>query len=66
MGAVSCKKSVMVCGTAGADLLFMVCLVGKAARRMTGIRQGGVYANQIEIWEYEHIFYPRNEWKFTG
>ena len=31
MGAVSCKKSVMVCGTAGADLLFMVCLVGKAA-----------------------------------
>lgn len=31
MGAVSCKKSVMVCGTAGADHLFMVCLVGKAA-----------------------------------
>lgn len=47
MGAVSCKKSVMVCGSAGADLLFMVCLVGKTARRINQIQE-----QKMEIKEY--------------
>lgn len=47
MGAVSCKKSVMVCGAAGADQLFMACLVGKAERRINQIQE-----QKMEIKEY--------------
>lgn len=47
MGAVSFKNSVTVCGSAGADLLFMVCLVGKAARRINQIQE-----QKMEIKEY--------------
>ena len=37
----------MVCGTAGAGLLFMVCLVGKTARRINQIQE-----QKMEIKEY--------------
>lgn len=47
MGAVSFKNSVMVCGSAGAELLFMVCLVGKTARRINQIQE-----QKMEIKEY--------------
>ena len=47
MGAVSFKNSVMVCGSAGADLLFMVCFVRKTARRINQIQE-----QKMEIKEY--------------
>lgn len=47
MGAVSFKNSVMVCGAAGADLLFMVCFVRKTARRINQIQE-----QKMEIKEY--------------
>ena len=47
MGAVSFKNSVMTCGSAGADLLFMVCFVGKAARQLNHNQE-----QKMEIKEY--------------